>query len=340
MSHMHWHSKEGKEREGNPVGDLLSTVVSSWWFQIWAHSLKASFYWFMAVGAPLKVSIYLESWHMFCVWICCSLFCASQRRPRFSQHVLPGQTDLLCLGPVQSSSKTLEGNFSKRFKMGGKKNKNHISWFGANEWGYGKCRHHWMWLVENQFRGNQTSRRQIDWLPSVEAQISLLIGQDIQLWSNANHGILFFMSWEIKLMHWLASAHKISINQFTQKHSNVCVCVSSVLKSLCAHVPLKEDWTHFPPGRCSPCEKEVRYWSSLVATISLLSEFIEIIGIAPSPQFRTSLPQLGNVSRCNVMTLPCTDLLAHWKVWAPIKLFDRFIEPSVLQTSKFLRDSE
>lgn len=31
----------------------------------------------------------------------------------------------------------------------------------------------------------------VDWLPSVESQISLLISQDIQLWSNANHGILF-----------------------------------------------------------------------------------------------------------------------------------------------------
>lgn len=78
-------------------------------------------------------------------------------------------------------------------------------------------------------------------------------------------------------MHWLANAHKISINQFTQRHS--IVYLSSVLKSLCAHVLLNENWTHFPTGRCSLCEKEVQYWSSFVVTISLLSQFIEIIGM-------------------------------------------------------------
>lgn len=46
-------------------------------------------------------------------------------------------------------------------------------------------------------------------------------------------------------MPWLTNAHKISINQFALRHS--ILYLSSVLKSECAHVLLKEDWTiHFP----------------------------------------------------------------------------------------------
>lgn len=111
---------------------------------------------------------------------------------------------------------------------------------------------------------------------------------------------------------------------------------------LCAHVLLKEDWrSNFPSlwrGGWSKERENSIYHILLLQSLHYLrlSKWC-VHSVITVENVSTSTGQHVSLQRDDINAV---HLCAHWKGWTLIKLFDCFIEPSALQTSKFLRDLE